>query len=62
MATHSSFLAWEITRTEEPTELQLMGSQELDVTQQLNQTRHRAKHWTVMISFDPMTTPWGRDW
>ena len=27
MATHSSFLAWEITWTEEPGELQSLGSQ-----------------------------------
>ena len=27
MATHSSILAWEIPRTEEPGRLQLMGSQ-----------------------------------
>ena len=32
MATHSSILAWEIPRTEEPGGLQSMGSQELDTT------------------------------
>ena len=32
MATHSSILAWEIPRTEEPGGLQSMGSQELDMT------------------------------
>ena len=32
MATHSSILAWEIPRTEEPGKLQSMGSQESDVT------------------------------
>ena len=32
MATHSSILAWEISWTEEPCGLQLMGSQELDMT------------------------------
>ena len=32
MATHSSILAWEILRTEEPGRLQSMGSQELDTT------------------------------
>ena len=32
MATHSSVLAWEIPRTEEPGQLQSMGSQELDMT------------------------------
>ena len=30
VATHSSILAWEIPWTEEPGELQFMGSQELD--------------------------------
>ena len=35
-ATHSSILAWEIPWTEEPGEPQSMGSQGLDVTQQLN--------------------------
>ena len=32
MATHSSILAWEIPRTEEPGGLQSMGSQESDMT------------------------------
>ena len=32
MATHSSILAWEISWTEEPSGLQSMGSQELDMT------------------------------
>ena len=32
MATHSSSLAWEIPRTEEPGGLQSMESQKLDVT------------------------------
>ena len=32
MAIHSSILAWEIPRTEEPGELQSMGLQELDTT------------------------------
>ena len=31
MATHSSILAWEIPRTEEPGRLQSMGSQESDM-------------------------------
>ena len=33
MATHSSLLAWEIPRTEDPGTLQSMGSQESDTTQ-----------------------------
>ena len=32
MATHSSFLAWEIPWTEEPGGLQSLGSQESDMT------------------------------
>ena len=32
MKTHSSILAWEILGTEEPSRLQSMGSQELDMT------------------------------
>ena len=36
METHSSILAWEILRTEEPGGLQSMGSQELDMTEWLN--------------------------
>ena len=32
MATHSSILAWRRPWTEEPSELQSMGLQELDVT------------------------------
>ena len=34
MATYSSILAWKIPRTEEPGELQSMGTQELDTTEQ----------------------------
>ena len=34
MATHSSTLAWEIPRTEEPGRPQSMGSQELNMTKQ----------------------------
>ena len=36
MATHSSILAWRIPWTQEPGRLQSMGSQESDMTQQLN--------------------------
>ena len=36
MAAHSSVLAWEIPWTEEPGCLKSMGSQELDMTEQLN--------------------------
>ena len=34
-ATHSSILAWRISWIEEPSGLQSMGSQELDMTEQL---------------------------
>jgi len=36
MATHSNILAWEIPRTEKPGGPQSMGSQESDMTKQLN--------------------------
>ena len=36
MATHFSILAWRISQTEEPDGLQSMGSQESDMTKQLN--------------------------
>ena len=35
MTTHFSILAWRIPRMEEPGGLQFMGSQELDMTQEL---------------------------
>jgi len=40
MATHSSILAWRIPWTEEPGRLQSMGSQESDMTEQLNHHHH----------------------
>ena len=42
MATHSSFLAWEVPRTEETARLQAMGSQELDTNEQLNHHLHHS--------------------
>ena len=39
MATHSSILAWRIPWTEEPGELQSMGSQESDTTERLNNNK-----------------------
>ena len=36
MATHSTILAWRIPWTDEPGRLQSMGSQESDMTYQLN--------------------------
>ena len=41
MATHSSILAWRIPWTEEPSGLQSMGSQELDMAEQLSIAQHR---------------------
>ena len=38
MATYFSILAWRIPGTEEPDELQSMGSQKLDTTEQLTHT------------------------
>ena len=35
MATHSSILAWEISWTEEPGELQSMGHKESDTTEKI---------------------------
>ena len=42
MVVHSSILAWEIPRTEEPGGLQSIGHKESDVTEQLNH-HHRAE-------------------
>ena len=39
MATHSSTPAWKISWTEEHSRLQSMGSQKLDMTQQLNKNK-----------------------
>ena len=41
MATHSSILAWRIPWTEEPGNIQSMGSQELDMTEA---TEHACIH------------------
>ena len=35
MATHSNILAWRIPRTEEPSGLQFIGLQKVDMTEQL---------------------------
>ena len=42
MTTHSSILAWEITRTEEPGRVQFMALQELDMAQQPNNNKNRS--------------------
>ena len=49
MATHFSILAWEILWIEEPGGLQSMGSQELDMTQQLNH-HHYPVHRKLSIN------------
>ena len=43
MAMHSSILAWKTAWTEEPVMLQFMGSQESDMTEQLN--AHTFGYW-----------------
>ena len=48
MATHSSIFAWEILWTEEPGRLQSMGSQELDVTELLNNSNNSIAQETVL--------------
>ena len=48
MATHSSNFAWEILWTEEPGRLQSMGSQELDVTELLNNSNNSIAQRTVL--------------
>ena len=40
MATHSSTLAWKIPWTEEPSRLQSVGSQRVDMTEQLHLHLH----------------------
>ena len=40
MATHFSILAWKIPWTEEPSELQSVGSQDSDTTSRLNLTTY----------------------
>ena len=48
MATHSSVLAWEILRTEEPGGLLSMGPQkEMDTTERLN--NNGSLYWTTEI-------------
>ena len=59
MATHSSVLAWRIPWTEEPVELQSMGLQELDVTEQLH--RHHEVMWmrSLALCLGPSKCPEG---
>ena len=58
--THSSILAWENPRTEEPGGLQSMGSKESDMTEQLsnnNKTRlwRRIDSWKVKVAQSCLT-------
>ena len=48
MAIHSHILAWKIPRTEEPGGLQSMGSQESDMTYQLNHHYHTVKGFNIV--------------
>ena len=50
MATHSSILAWRIPWIDEPDRLQAMGSQESDMTQQLNSNKHIMYHSSTLKS------------
>ena len=43
IATHSSILAWRIPQREESRRLQSMGSQELDMTERLNNSTENVK-------------------
>ena len=47
MASHSSTLAWEIPRTEEPEGLQSIGSQSQDATEQLDSDLNPASRKTI---------------
>ena len=53
MVTHSNILAWKIPWTEEPGGLQSMGSQELDMTEQLNYHHHH--HDDGDLRYHPQT-------
>ena len=51
MATHCSILAWEIPRTEEPGELQSMGSQKSQTLLSDQTTTTMAKSWASLWNF-----------
>ena len=55
MATHSSVLAWRTPWTEEPVRPQFMGSQESDMTYQLNHHHHHHQYtcFSAMLSNPP---------
>ena len=50
-ATRSSVLAWEIPRTEEPGKPQSMGSKELDLTEQLNNSSNLLLECSLSFHF-----------
>ena len=50
MATHFTVLAWRTPLTEEPGGLQFMGSQESDMTEQLNHFHHHCVPGTFQCS------------
>ena len=52
MTTHSSILAWEIPWTREPGGLYCIGSQKLDLTEQLNSSNRRPYSREVRGSAD----------
>ena len=56
MATHSHILAWRILWTEEPGRLQSVGSQESDMTEQLNY--YSVQFISVAQSCPTLCNPW----
>ena len=50
MVTHSSILAWKIPWTEKPGRLQAIGSQELDMTEQLHFHFSLGLEWKTDLS------------
>ena len=52
MATHSSILAWEIPWAKESGDLQSMGLQELDMTQQLSHYHINIPHYQTPRDLD----------
>ena len=56
MATHSSILAWRIPWTEEPGRIQSMGSQESDMSEQLNH-HHFSRFLKNLVNQSYLDTP-----
>ena len=57
MVTHTSILAWEIPRTQEPARLQSRGHKELDTTLQLNNSKD-----TICLFSSPNAQIYNRMW